>query len=1707
MEKGKKKLIVRILSTAAVLAIAIAICTFVAKTTTEQVEARTNVLQKVSAKYTGGDFKILEVVPEHTANENEEIGYFVKDKNKDRDFREVSQAKSIGSLFEPDKGISNLLMMRDYGLIKDYGVDYGNQSGFVSDNPVYADNAMFASYPMTGFDLAEKQFVAGMFEMDPGNAGNYQMDKDKYFIDSSGTINAIKGTTSGNSTPVSNNSIGDGALTRTLSVIANTDGVTETPPASEAPAVNNQDEVTVTLEDEEPPATDGGNEGNDNKPGDKEPQSPQTSPDAENQPGGNLLQEMDIDTSPAGGFGNGYSHWLGANESNYEPVPEGDRFNKSLPEGITWVGDGTGNVRFVESPVGKYFGYAIRDLYYNTDTTNNYFHNGSWFKELVFGSADGIIDPNNSASRIEVLIETATPGEITANGINTKDYDLVYISGRNEVYIQNGEDFTDSQVMDLYNAVVGNRHQAVIMDYALIDKDTVENKAALGTLSNIEKLALLLWQDNQTEILTDTLSGNGAGGAANNGFDVSIAADGQITMLSFGSVSNTVWHYLTTAAPLGGYGNFVAGSVYVYEHRLQYFQNPKAQVDLYDFFGNGDFNSQYVDTVVAAGLSRVEYAVRVNNTNNPDKKMNEQITPAVVVQYILSYDGTASELVKNDLRILEIQPCRDFSYNIGWGTQSYSEIKKSGNPYGDDCRANREEFIKRYLGEPFVKADGTIDNENIDRVLFTSMTIDEFICKNDNVSEEYDIIYIGSNHSPNKAYDTYYTDYTGNTGNFKTIRADAQVPGKSSDTPEYITDFRDNLMDGMVYFNIGDITYYEQTLPYGWTPESQRWSIKSLWGWFDNNYEQNHTKGRARFAAKDLTVYKMKELLDYLDNGYPIIVAGDMLKTDDSGARIINPTINTDTNSLMDVNRNGVDHGRIDNCSKMYELFQVATGQSVDMTSIGNYSTTGYDNFISEADAVAAAANPTSAADFKEKVVQGVNAAKLSMNVTSRPTEYEYTLDSQGKITGQKTLAKESDGKYYLEFEFTLQNFSANSTDSDIYTPKLYVDVNADGKFSESEQLEGGVVTNALTGVEVPHATTVRGSVYQLSTNVLYRLKREVPDGFQGCLPWCLKVEKSLNPKVSDSETGYSAIKGEKAAVIKILQVTHNEKSTLSLNLKQGLYGRYMDMLKDPQINMFDLQITTVNQWDFDAGTYRYINDFDMLVLGFGDNFADTNQAASNAIGEYIASGKPVLLCHDFMEHYPNFTSVKTLRDTLGMDRYGIRASNDAESHPLGKPGLGSYIRRGTGYGRGYAGDATAIETIETSGRRVAYQPGSNKTILAAETQGLTNYFLMKFYQNKKTSWNSGGNLTDYFSLLSPDMYEWQTPPGANSNQNYIIDVDKVNDGQITNYPYKLPDVFPVNDTHGQYFQPNMEADQDEDGTADITIWYTLGHGHGNSAVYCGQCQYSGQNHLHLESNASKLSDGVYNISPKDGVNNYYIFNSGNVTYTGSGHTELFSPLNQYEAQLFINTLVAAYRAGIRKPSVSMYDGSDLNSSAISDIVVPYDENIGLNAGTNKAQSSFIRDKDDPAKYQYPFVSVTDADATKVWFRVSDPNLVKGSKKIKLKFWREVPAQTSGAQDITLDDGSTAKVVELRMPFYSADFTQTHVYGTDATGGVMYGLRLPMDLLNSSSNFKLYVEAETVIESVSITGRRNTSTSGKSYASLGVTKMDLLKLD
>ena len=90
----------------------------------------------------------------------------------------------------------------------------------------------------------------------------------------------------------------------------------------------------------------------------------------------------------------------------------------------------------------------------------------------------------------------------------------------------------------------------------------------------------------------------------------------------------------------------------------------------------------------------------------------------------------------------------------------------------------------------------------------------------------------------------------------------------------------------------------------------------------------------------------------------------------------------------------------------------------------------------------------------------------------------------------------------------------------------------------------------------------------------------------------------------------------------------------------------------------------------------------------------------------------------------------------------------------------------------------------------------------------------------------------------------------------------QVNEGQITQYPYQISknEQLEISNTHYQWLQPNMELDRNGDGKNDIVVWYCI------SGVAGGN--YKDTN--------------IYNITPNDVVNNYYIYTMGNVTYSRS---------------------------------------------------------------------------------------------------------------------------------------------------------------------------------------------------------------------------------
>ncbi|MCM3627147.1 DUF5057 domain-containing protein [Paenibacillus glycanilyticus] len=128
---------------------------------------------------------------------------------------------------------------------------------------------------------------------------------------------------------------------------------------------------------------------------------------------------------------------------------------------------------------------------------------------------------------------------------------------------------------------------------------------------------------------------------------------------------------------------------------------------------------------------------------------------------------------------------------------------------------------------------------------------------------------------------------------------------------------------------------------------------------------------------------------------------------------------------------------------------------------------------------------------------------------------------------------------------------------------------------------------------------------------------------------------------------------------------------------------------------------------------------------------------------------------------------------------------------------------------------------------------------------------------------------------------------------------EKVNDGLLTQFPFLLSGTTNVASTHNQYYTLNLED-------RSVIPWYNMSGG--------------------------KRTSG-------DSWNSYYTYSKGNVTYSGSGHTNSRFP--DWEQQLFVNTMYRAYIGSNHAPQLTVNSPVEYNST--SNNFIPSYQNILLN--------------------------------------------------------------------------------------------------------------------------------------------------------------------
>ncbi len=648
-----------------------------------------------------------------------------------------------------------------------------------------------------------------------------------------------------------------------------------------------------------------------------------------------------------------------------------------------------------------------------------------------------------------------------------------------------------------------------------------------------------------------------------------------------------------------------------------------------------------------------------------------------------------------------------------------------------------------------------------------------------------------------------------------------------------LPDWNDDALDGMIYLHTGD-----KMVAASYVNKGDTRSVE----WLYSPESGQRVKGsELRFAGNDITLLKKKDLEHYRDGGYPIVA----------------------DRYLYDLEK-----GLVDERSYIYSFIK-ETKQKMN-------------------------ADPDGGARFKtnlfsimetEKIAGAVDAVSASpVTFTQLPPNYSgETIDSASEVFKDQHYLPINSGRSYMEFGFDL------AEDGCSYRYRIYVDQDRDSKFSDEE-------------VIIDNPASVGHNYYN------YRIAWS--SYMVGMVQWKIEVYMDGNEQHRYVEQGSSAARNTTGIrkKINVLQIMPSDGEYLGkLDLEESeLFRKYYEDLADYEIRIKSITMDEYEEF-FKGKGFSYDNSrpaaednpknyemldeeltgYNMLILGFGDSYGgrnlDNTDGAVDYVKFFIDQGHSVLFCHDLTSFYNlsldadqkldknssfGSTANALLRDVMGMNRYkavSIRPDEEERERIIRyeeMQGDDSYDWLSGDARHGYT--YWAMKRLGFSG---GDQDGTQRMPFANMITNPHGDSVMNDSRNgKETGMNNASDLTTIAS--------------------------KLNDGQITEYPYDIEEPLRIAKTHGQYYQLDAEDE-------DVTVWYTLGP----------------DESIGDTGNPSDGTSLTYEASPNDAMNNYYIYSKGNIFYSGVGHETVEQPM---EAKLFVNTMIAAYNASYEPPVVEV---------------------------------------------------------------------------------------------------------------------------------------------------------------------------------------------
>lgn len=416
---------------------------------------------------------------------------------------------------------------------------------------------------------------------------------------------------------------------------------------------------------------------------------------------------------------------------------------------------------------------------------------------------------------------------------------------------------------------------------------------------------------------------------------------------------------------------------------------------------------------------------------------------------------------------------------------------------------------------------------------------------------------------------------------------------------------------------------------------------------------------------------------------------------------------------------------------------------------------------------------------------------------------------------------------------------------------------------------------------EIANKSTVKAVEGSNEFNINYRLSND----FIGYLDWKIEVRRSNGVRFNIKNNSlYRALNNNKRK-INVLQVCpdgvmDDKNFNLSKN-KEFLrsIGKADSWNNTQEIADYDININTVSVSEFNKsineGALKLNGTYDMLILGFEDSYGrqQIEEEACNEIEKFIETGQSVMFTHD------TITPALSYEDSLNSYVSGPKLLTQRMRDYVGQARYADPYR--------LKEDGTFDESdIYKEYIKVDNSDGTSSVELRNKT--IPHDVFNEKYEGRDV-YTLGATQDGYIrEVLRNNKFTvaW----------DFVTKVKSINSAQINNYPYKLNNKISVAKTHTQWYQLNFED-------PDVVPWFNL-------------------------------TDG--NFNDFDSRNFYYTYSKGNITYSGTGHSNGFT---DEELKLFVNTIVKAERGANHAPEIECsIQKEDLgNESDINNVIAGSD--------------------------------------------------------------------------------------------------------------------------------------------------------------------------